>query len=354
MTRNKKALWGKIRANGDVPVGARLEFSTRSGNTEKPEKTWSDWSGPAPLTPEISISSPPARYLQYRASFQREAKSPSATPQLRRVRYYYQNQNAAPVISRVKVYTDGFGVAKMPMPQADMPVNLDQLLGGGAGSDSRTSGNPNQPAGGAGAGSPAANALLAMSRNLPLKMTKGPGLCTVVWAASDPNQDQLTYSVAIRAESETQWTTLADKTQDTFLSFDTTGYRNGFYFVKVTASDKLSNTPETARTAEETSEAFLIDNQPPTLTVKKQQVEKDHARIVVEAVDSASVISSAGYSLDGKDEVPLRPDDLLFDSTNETFSVELTDLDKGPHSLLLRVQNETKNASVLKLNFECR
>ena len=331
----QKSLWGKLHPAGDVPTNTTLEFSTRSGNTEKSEKTWSDWSAPAPLAPEIAVTSPLARYLQYRAVFKRDAKSPDATAQLRRVQFYYQNQNAPPVIMRIKVFTDGFGVSKMPPPQMEAPVNLDQLLGGGAGGAST-------------------NPQLAMAMHPPLKMTKGPGLCTVVWSASDPNQDHLVYSVAIRSESDEPWTTLVDKTEDTFFSFDTTGFREGLYHVKVTASDEPSNTPETARTAEETSEAFLIDNTPPVLTVRKQEIAKDHARIVVEAVDNASVISSAGYSLDGKDEVALRPDDLIFDSTNETFVVELTGLGKGAHSLLLRVQSEAKNTSVLKLNFETK
>ena len=74
----------------------------------------------------------------------------------------------------------------------------------------------------------------------------------------------------------------------------------------------------------------------------------------MEAVDTASVISSASYSLDGKDEAALRPNDLIFDSTNETFDVELTGLSKGAHSLLMRVQSEAKNTSVLKLNFEAK
>jgi hypothetical protein len=219
----------------------------------------------------------------------------------------------------------------------DAPVNLDQLLDSGSAS-----------------GAPPANPALAMAMRPPLKMMKSPGQCTLVWAATDPNQDRLVYSVAIRSESEAPWTTLVDKTEDTFFSFDTTGFREGLYHVKVTASDEPSNTPETARTAEETSEAFLIDNTPPVLTVKKQEIRKEHARIVVEAVDHASVISSAGYSLDGKDEIALRPDDLVFDSTNETFAIELTGLNKGAHSLLLRVQSEAKNTSVLKLNFESR
>jgi len=327
----QKSLWGKIRAEGDAPAGTRLEFSTRSGNTDKPEKTWSDWSAPAPLSPEISISNPPSRYLQYRVAFARDLKSTNATAQLRRLQFYYQNQNAAPVVSRIRILAEGFSVSKMLQPQMDAPMNLDQLLGGAG----RT-----------------ANSMPVM--HPPLKVTRGPGLCTVVWEASDPNQDQLNYSVAIRSAEEKEWTTLVAKTQDTFASFDTSGFREGFYYVRVSASDEPSNTPETARTAEETSEAFLIDNTPPVLTVKKQQVEKDRAHIVVEAADGASVINAASYSLDGKDDEALRPDTLIFDSTRETFAIELTDLSKGMHSLLLRVQDEAKNAAVLKLNFEVR
>jgi outer membrane protein assembly factor BamB len=326
----QKSLWGRMHPDGDVPGGTKLEFSTRSGNTDKPEKTWSDWSQAKPLSTEIAIDSPSARYLQYRVRFKRDAGSPSATAQLRRVQFYYQNQNVAPVISRIKVYTEGFGVSRMPMPQGETPpVNLDELLDGGD-----FSANP------------------ATMMHPPLKVTKGPGLCTVVWDASDPNQDQLTYSVAIRSESEKQLTMLVDKTEDTFFSFDTTGFREGVYFIKVTASDRLSNTPETAQTTEETSEAFLIDNTPPVLTVKSQRIGKNQADIVVEAVDGVSVISSASYSLDGKDEVALRPDSLIFDSTHETFVIALTELSKGTHSLLLRVQDEAKNTSVLKFNFE--
>jgi hypothetical protein len=227
----------------------------------------------------------------------------------------------------------------MIMPQMEAPaLNLNQLL------DSGNQPNPS-PAG-------SAQSAMAMMMRPPLKVTRSPGLCTVVWEANDPNQDKLTYAVALRAESEKQWTTLADKTEDTFFSFDTTGFHEGLYFIKVTASDAPANTPETARTAEETSEAFLIDNTPPVLTLQKQSVEKDHARIVVNAVDGASVVKSAAYSLDGRDEVALRPDDLIFDSTSETFTVELAGLGKGSHSLLLRVQDEAKNMSVLKLNFE--
>ncbi len=327
---NQVSQWGNVHPDGNAPTNTSLEFSTRSGNTEKPDKTWSDWSATTPLNSEINIISPPARYLQYRVEFKHDTDAPSATAQLQRVRFYYQNYNAPPVVSNIRVYAEGFSVSKVPMPVVEMPMNLAQLLG-----KSRIMTNR------------------VLTRVPPLKVTRRPGLCTVVWNGSDPNQDDLTYSVAIRAEHEKDWTTLVDKTDDTFYSFDTAGFPEGYYYVRVTASDKPSNTPETTRTAEETSEAFLIDNTAPTLTVKEQKAEKDSARVVVEAVDKISVINSASYSLDGKDEVSLRPEDLVFDSRTETFAIDLKDLDKGAHSLLLHVQNEANNTAVLKLNFEC-
>jgi hypothetical protein len=337
----QESQWGRLHPEGDVPDGTKLEFSTRSGNTDQPEKTWSDWSEPKPLSAEIAVASPNARYLQYRVGFERATGSPSATARLRRLQFYYQNGNAAPVIGRVKVIVKGFGLAKMPMPQMEAPpVNLNQLL--------------NDDDNGPVAANPAAAALAAMMGQPPLRQAKSPGACAVVWQASDPNGDKLVYSVAIRADSDAQWTTLVDKTEDTFYSFDTTGFRAGLYFIKVTASDLPSNTPDTARTAEAVSEAFQIDNTPPALAVEKQTVTKDHARIVVSATDAASVISAAAYSLDGADEVALRPDGLIFDSTNATFTIELPNLSKGAHSLLLRVRDEANNASVLKLNFESR
>jgi sugar lactone lactonase YvrE len=331
----QKSLWGRAHPAGDAPAGTKLELSTRSGNTEKPEKTWSDWSEWKPLAAEIPTASPSARFIQYRVQFKRDAASPSATAQLRRMLIYYQNQNGAPVISRIKVHNEGFALSKMPLPQQmEMQgMNLDQLLDGSE--------------------APAPNPALAAMMSRPLlRATHGPGLCTVAWEASDPNQDKLTFSVAIRAESDKQWITLADKTEDTFLSFDTSGFKEGFYFIRVSASDLPSNTPDTALATEAVSEAFLVDNTPPTLTVRKQEVLKDHARIVVEAVDGASIISSAAYSLDGRDEVALRPDGLIFDSSGETFTLELDSLAKGTHSLLLRAQDEAKNTSVLKLSFE--
>ena len=38
--------WGVLAWRGEVPTGATLEFFARSGNSERPDQTWSDWAGP--------------------------------------------------------------------------------------------------------------------------------------------------------------------------------------------------------------------------------------------------------------------------------------------------------------------
>src|SRR5690606_22638570 len=58
-----RARWGQLTWRGD----GRLVFQTRSGNTERPDETWSEWS--SELTTAGPIRSPEARFLQVRARF---------------------------------------------------------------------------------------------------------------------------------------------------------------------------------------------------------------------------------------------------------------------------------------------
>ena len=55
--------WGRIwwASNGNV------QLQTRSGNTEKPNETWSDWSVASSDQKGAQISSPKAKFLQWRA-----------------------------------------------------------------------------------------------------------------------------------------------------------------------------------------------------------------------------------------------------------------------------------------------
>ena len=60
------ARWGRVAWRGDRTGSA---FRTRSGNGARPDATWSDWSAPLTDPAHAAITSPNARYLQWRAEF---------------------------------------------------------------------------------------------------------------------------------------------------------------------------------------------------------------------------------------------------------------------------------------------
>ena len=60
------ARWGRIAWRGG---GTGVAFRTRSGNGARPDATWSDWSDPITDQSRSTITSPNARYIQWRAEF---------------------------------------------------------------------------------------------------------------------------------------------------------------------------------------------------------------------------------------------------------------------------------------------
>ena len=56
--------WGTLAWRADVPAGASLELYVRSGNSEKPDGTWSDWTGPYRTSDGTPISSSPGRSVR--------------------------------------------------------------------------------------------------------------------------------------------------------------------------------------------------------------------------------------------------------------------------------------------------
>src|SRR5262252_8091124 len=57
------ASWGRIWWRGSGPI----ELQTRTGNSERPDTTWSDWSAAYTDASGSQISSPKARFIQWRA-----------------------------------------------------------------------------------------------------------------------------------------------------------------------------------------------------------------------------------------------------------------------------------------------
>jgi hypothetical protein len=71
----RQATWGLVNWTASVPSGTTLTVETRSGNTATPDGSWSAW---VAASNGQTVSSPAARYLQYRVKL--TSTSTSLTP----------------------------------------------------------------------------------------------------------------------------------------------------------------------------------------------------------------------------------------------------------------------------------
>jgi outer membrane protein assembly factor BamB len=286
--------WGNLRWTGQ---GA-LTLETRSGNTSRPDKTWSAWA--APSKPEKRsaggighIASPDGRYLQVRASFG------SAHTTLRDLTVYYQPQNQRPRITEITV-----------------------------GDDSSTR-------------RPSSFARSQKPRSPVVKLR---------WRVENPDDDDLIYRLYFREEGEANWKPLGGPEPLTRTEYDwnTESIPDGNYVVKVVASDERSNPREQALEHALASTPFLVDNRKPELT----DVNIAYPIASGRARDSFSAISELAYSIDGGDWQPFAPKDGIFDDPVEEFSVKLpAGLSPGTHSLAVRAVDAADNVGAIQLTF---
>lgn len=295
------ARWGRLDWRADSTAG-RLVFRTRSGNSLRPDKTWSDWSSPIADPAQASISSPNARYIQWQVEMT-PATSPGggASPRLDSVALSYQPQNSRPVVRSVQVTTQWVAAMQKgtsaPAPAAPVSYSITVTDSGDA-ANTPSSGTPTQ----------------SITRS-------GAPQLFISWQADDPDNDRLIYSVSYRAEDERDWKLLKfDLTDNTYLH-DAEVFADGRYLFRVTASDRLANPPSSAREADLISQPVLIDQTPPRVTLSNVRRNGNAVEIDVEAVDDASPIRRAEFSLNGSVWRLMEPADGITDGRTERFAV---------------------------------
>ena len=106
------AAWGTIRWRAQTPTGTRVEISTRSGNTRTPDETWSDWAPAYTNQSGSAITSPRARYLQWRAVL---AGAKGESPLLTSVSAAYLPRNLRPRVTSITIHPPGT-VFQRPFP----------------------------------------------------------------------------------------------------------------------------------------------------------------------------------------------------------------------------------------------
>jgi hypothetical protein len=314
------AAWGAVKWQVSAPTGAKVEISTRSGNTRTPDDTWSEWS-PAYTTPEGSaITSPRARYLQWRAIF---TGGRGAAPLLTSVTAAYLPRNLRPRVASITIHPPGT-VFQRPFP-------TDPEIAGFEGD------TPDRRATAQAQGNPTNTAPNIGRRGYE------KGLLTFVWRADDDNRDELSYDVQYRREGETTWKLLKRALTDPILVWDTTSVPNGRYILRIVASDAPSNAPATALTGAMESTAFDIDNAPPVITVTAVRREAAKTTIAFDVRDDQSAVQKADYSLDGNRWQTIYPKDGIADSRFEQFELVL-DGDSA-RGMIVRAADALNNVS---------
>ncbi len=309
------ATWGLIRWESAGSVA----LFTRSGNTERPDDTWSDWAGPYASREGEAIKSPPARFLQWRAVLTRPTAPPA--PQLTSVTIAYLPRNSRPVVTTITVHPPGV-VFQRPFSTEDGAI---------AGLDEQTA-DARRPPGDAGPPSPP-----------PGRRMFQKGLQTIVWKAEDADSDRLSYSVQFRREGDQTWRTLRSGLSDTIVVWDTSTVADGRYVLRLTASDAPSNSADRALSGDKESDAVDVDNTPPAITVEiVRAAEGVHARVRV--LDAQSPIQKLEYSLAGGPWQVVYPRDGLADSPDERYEIPLSS-EADAARLMLRATDLLQNVT---------
>lgn len=266
-----------------------IQFQTRSGNTERVDSSWSEWS--QALAAPGPIRSAAARFLQVRARF------PQSGPALlRSVTAYYLPQNQRATVRDVSV------------ARRALTKRVTDTI-------------------------PETTADDIPAPSVTARLT---------WKLDNPDGDRLRFRLQFRNESQDVWRPMHRDTEVVSrleYAWDTSAVPDGFYRVRVNVSDEPSNPATYVLTSNADSGPILIDNHAPR--IESLGVEGGHLR--GRAIDTLGPISRLEYAVDGGEWRSLFPTDDLLDTASEAFDVTLSDLGSGAHIVAVRATDAGGN-----------
>jgi sugar lactone lactonase YvrE len=310
--------FGAIRWRSRTPTGTSVRLLTRSGNTEKPDNTWSDWSTAYTDPQRAIITSPPARFLQWKAEL--STTEPASSPALESVSVFYLQNNLKPRVKTVAVLPPG--VFFKPSPPNDIMMKqipaeaLEELQNLGI------------------------SAAMGSSRG---QMAFSREMRTIVWDAVDSNEDDLVYHVLVRQTGGSEWSPLADDVEDQYFCFDSRVLADGEYVIRIEASDSPSNPPDRALAGSLETRPFVVDNTPPSVEGLAVTVSGRSATVTFDALDGSSTIRALRVRVGAGSWRAALPADGIADSGRESVSIRLDGLEPGRHTIAVQVEDELHN-----------
>ncbi len=313
----------------------RVEFFARSGNTEDPGKEWSLWAGPYSHS-GAAVEIPPSRFAQWKAVLHGGRPGDGVDW----ASLAYQPSNVAPVIEGIALQDPGVRASAATILSAGQPSSVSLKF---------------PPA-------PTSSGVIITQSGTPPRFEPPPqgvlqkGYASVLWSASDQNEDDLRYAVYYRGENEREWKLLKDKLEQKFYSWDTTSFADGAYYLKVVASDSPSNPPAEALTAERVSERFEVDNTPPVIkhleataaVTRGSSPAVATLTVKFSARDDGTSVERSQYSVDGGDWILVAPAGNISDAPDEKYEFTVGGLSAGEHTIAVRAYDRFENVGSAK------
>jgi hypothetical protein len=322
--------WGVINWRGT----GNIQIQTRTGNTETPDLTWSDWSNPYTKTDGDQITSPRARFIQWKATLKSSGQS-SGNPtrnnalnkpmnnsgtKLESVTLAYLPRNQAPDITQVNVLPPGVALQELPtgVDPSILSSGLDPQVFG-------------------------------LSSNIPPRRFFQKGARTLTWQVSDANNDDLTYKIYYRTLGDQDWHVLAENLTQNYYTIDGNRLPDATYLFKVIASDSPGNPDDLALKNESITDTIEIDNTPPEIKAGALSTTGNSTEVTFEVADNTSRIVKGEYSIDGGTWRLIFPADGIADSAKESFKVKVA-LDKtSEHVIAFRCTDSSYNVGTSKV-----
>lgn len=292
------AQWGTLSWKGENAASS-ISFYTRSGNTEQPSSSWSDWSAVEKKDEIFRIKSPSARFIQWKCHFtHRDAY-------IEQVSLSYIQHNVAPSVSSIIIHRPNDAY------EAKSENTKSSIRG------------------------------ITFPAPLPSKQIK-KGYRTVDWLFEDANFDGLCFDLYYRLSGSAVWRNMVRDLELNFYTWDSAQMADGKYEIKIVAHDKLNNPEDQAQTGEKISKPFIIDNTGPV--IKAGNNNKGNI-LTVDVRDEWSPIEKVEYSIDANEWRTIYPVDGILDSRAEVFEIEVPD--NTSHDVAIKARDSIDNVTVV-------
>lgn len=293
--------WGTLTWEGQKNDG-RIEFYTRSGNTEKPEQSWNPWVKAEGNNNALQITSPSARFIQWRC----EMTGGKLNPMLEMVTVSYLQKNLPPQISDILVHHPGDYYQNSEPDQKEKGVSYPQN---------------------------------------PPKTEFKKGYRSIDWLFEDPNYDSMLFDLYYKNLDQKSWKLLTKELASSYYTWDSQQMADGEYLIKIIGYDSPTNPENLALAGEKICDKFIIDNSGPEIT--GLHVKNGKLEFLVR--DKWNTIKNVYYSIDAGDWKALFPVDGICDTKLESFSLPVSQTNGCEISV--KAEDSIENTSVIHYQF---